>query len=392
MLTLYRRHRETCRVHQTKLSAAAKRRYMDCECPIWIYGNTADGHVPRQSVGTTEQPVAEAQRQALLKKAEPKGVYGIRIDDAIERYVVSREHELNPKIAASYRFQLDRLCTYCAACGVHHMQALTVDMLENFKVDGLPKDMADTTKQIVVSKLRCFLRDALRRGWIKEPLAERVKGHEAEHEEKSPYEENELPLILNEAGKLKRGREGYASEPGTFRLLLELMLETGLRVSDAIRYDPARTYMGESGLWPYPYAQRKRKRTKKPVLTEAYLTDRLKTAIDKCKWLSPKLPFWYGEQTADRGYKLSYQVYDLMQQIGSRCDVPDCRPHRLRDTFAVRALLRGMQLDDVSRLLGHSSVKITESYYARFVPARRNRLEGVLAQSLMGSPNTALGD
>ena len=67
---------------------------MDCECPIWIYGNTADGHVPRQSVGTTERTVAEAQRQALLK-AEPEGVYGVRIDDAIERYIISREHEVN---------------------------------------------------------------------------------------------------------------------------------------------------------------------------------------------------------------------------------------------------------------------------------------------------------
>jgi len=241
------------------------------------------------------------------------------------------------------------------------MEGLKVDLLENFNVEGLPREMADTTKQTVVSMVRCFLRDALRRGWIKEPLAERVKGHEAEHEEKSPYEENELPLILNEAGKLMRGREGYASVPATFRLLLELMLETGLRVSDAIRFDPARTNMGESGLWIYPYAQRKRKRTKKPVLTEAYLTYSLKTAIDKCKWLSPKLPFWYGEQTADRGYKLSYQVYDLMQQVGSRCDVPDCRPHRLRDTFAVRALLRGMQLDDVSRLLGQARTAKTPS-------------------------------
>jgi len=48
-----------------------------------------------------------------------------------------------------------------------------VDLLENYKVDGLPDDMANTTKQIVVAKVRCFLRTAFRRGWIEKALARR---------------------------------------------------------------------------------------------------------------------------------------------------------------------------------------------------------------------------
>lgn len=383
MLTLYRRHSKACHVHGTKLSAAAKRRYMDCQCPLWIYGNTKDGHVPRQSLGTTDVAVAEAQRQALLKKDESAVVHGPRLDDCIERFVLSREHELGDKTAASYRFQLNRLLTYCAGRGAHHMRDLTVDMLENFKLEGLPEDMADTTKQIVVAKVRCFLRAAFRRGWIEKALAEQVTGHAAVYEQKEPYSEAEVETILTEAGKLNGGREGYASAPATFRLLLELMLATGLRVSDAIRYDPARAYRGESGLWIYPFAQRKRKRTKAPVQIEAYLPDSLKMAIDKCVWLSPGKPFWYGG--ANAGYGLAYQVYDRMQTIGTRCHVADCRPHRLRDTFAVRKLLSGLQLDDVSRLLGHSSVKITETYYAKFVVSRKARLERLVAESLLHS-------
>ena len=391
MLTLYRRHTKTCHVHATKLSPAAKRRYMECECPIWIYGNTEDGHVPRQSVGTRDLTVAEAQRAALIKKAESP-VHGPRIDDCIERFVLSRKHELGDKTAASYRFQLDRLRAYCSARGAHHMRDLTVDLLENFKVEGLPTDMADTTKQIVVAKVRCFLRTAFRRGWIERPLAEQVTGHAAEREQKEPYTEQEVALILAEAGKLNGGRDGYASAPGSFRLLVELMLETGMRVSDAIRYDPALTYRGESGLWVYLFAQRKRKRTKAPKQMEAYLSRRLKAAIDKCAWLSPKKPFWNGSVSGDRGYKLAYQVYDLMQTIGKRSGIEDCRPHRLRDTFAVRKLLRGFQLDDVSRLLGHSSVKITESYYAKWVASRKSRLERLVADSFVDSKGDTLRD
>ena len=36
----------------------------------------------------------------------------------------------------------------------------------------------------------------------------------------------------------------------------------------------------------------------------------------------------------------------------------------MRDTFAVEYLLAGMPLEEVSRLLGHSSVTITQKHYA----------------------------
>ncbi len=125
----------------------------------------------------------------------------------------------------------------------------------------------------------------------------------------------------------------------------------------------------------------KRVRTKAPKIMDAYLSDRLKTAIDNCKWLSSERPFFYG--SVSNPYSCGQQAYDRMQTIGERCGLADCRPHRLRDTFAKRMLLRGVSVDDLSRLLGYSSVKITERYYAKWVPARSRRLQSVFAQSLL---------
>lgn len=45
-----------------------------------------------------------------------------------------------------------------------------------------------------------------------------------------------------------------------------------------------------------------------------------------------------------------------------------------RDTFAVELLLAGVPIDQVSLLLGHSSVKVTEKHYAPFVKARQAQL------------------
>ena len=38
-------------------------------------------------------------------------------------------------------------------------------------------------------------------------------------------------------------------------------------------------------------------------------------------------------------------------------------------------LLKGVSLDSVSKLLGHSSIKITERHYAPWVKARQDQLE-----------------
>src|ERR1019366_9514220 len=51
-----------------------------------------------------------------------------------------------------------------------------------------------------------------------------------------------------------------------------------------------------------------------------------------------------------------------------------CHPHMFRDTFAVEMLVAGVPLEQVSILLGHKSVKITEKHYAPWVKARQEQL------------------
>jgi site-specific recombinase XerD len=43
--------------------------------------------------------------------------------------------------------------------------------------------------------------------------------------------------------------------------------------------------------------------------------------------------------------------------------VKDTHSHRFRDTFAVSLLENGVSLENLSVLLGHSSVRITERHY-----------------------------
>jgi len=56
----------------------------------------------------------------------------------------------------------------------------------------------------------------------------------------------------------------------------------------------------------------------------------------------------------------------LIRQLGERAHIKGvrCSPHTLRHTFAVQYLLSGGDLYKLSRLMGHTSVKITERYVA----------------------------
>jgi integrase/recombinase XerD len=57
----------------------------------------------------------------------------------------------------------------------------------------------------------------------------------------------------------------------------------------------------------------------------------------------------------------------------------DGHPHRFRDTFAVRLREKGVHMDQVSILLGHTSVKTTEKYYAPWVRSRQRLLDEAVA-------------
>lgn len=386
-LVLYKRHNSTCTVNRSRIPAAKRRFWMDCDCQIWIVGRLATGEVvPRQPTGCTNLKQAEAVRAAHIahfaKEAKADLVHGPTITECAAKYLDSRRHEIGDKTLGQHKLVLNRLMKFCESNNAIYMRDLSVDLLETFKTAGLPEDMANTSKATAVAKLRCFLRTAYRRDWIKESLREKVTSYRAVYEEKEPYSDEEVKKILDGALQLNGGTHGYAKHPNTFRLLLELMLETGMRVGDTIRYDPSVAVRGDH-LWIYAFVPQKRKKTDQPKAMETYLTDRLKNAIDRCEWLSSKRPFLYGE-FRNQTY-LASEVYYRMQSIGGRCGVADCRPHRLRDTFAVRKLLGGFQLDNLARLLGHSSVKVTEMYYAKWVASRKRRLERMVAESFVNA-------
>ena len=86
--------------------------------------------------------------------------------------------------------------------------------------------------------------------------------------------------------------------------------------------------------------------------------------------------FWSGEGEKERVTKswTKYVIAPLFKAAKIKC-AGNMRSHRLRDTFAVDLLEKGVPLEEVSKLLGHESIKTTEKSYAKWVKGRQDRLD-----------------
>ena len=64
-----------------------------------------------------------------------------------------------------------------------------------------------------------------------------------------------------------------------------------------------------------------------------------------------------------------------LKELFTVAKIPHGRAHRLRDTFAVSLLMRGVPIEQVSVLLGHQNIRITQKHYSPWERTRQEKLE-----------------
>jgi integrase len=151
--------------------------------------------------------------------------------------------------------------------------------------------------------------------------------------------------------------------------LVLLMRWSGLAIKDAVGLK--RDRLDERGVLFL-----RRAKTGVPVFVP------LPPAVTSSLWSLPPVSaqyfFWSGHgdlESAVKGYQRSFRklfrIAGIRNRDGSR---KHCHSHMFRDTFAVELLLAGVPIDQVSILLGHRSVKMTEKHYLPWVKARQKQL------------------
>ena len=93
------------------------------------------------------------------------------------------------------------------------------------------------------------------------------------------------------------------------------------------------------------------------------------------KSLPPAFPgyfFWTGKA---QGRSLTTNYMKRYAKVFKKAGIVGGHSHRFRDTAACELLSRGVDIRKVSKFLGHTSVTVTERYYAPWMAAEQELLD-----------------
>ncbi len=366
-----------------------------CNCVKWLYiyrdgkyklvsGKTRSWEKAEQKARELRDsfdPVRQLQRQ-LEAKAQKRQV---EIASAVENFL-QEITRLNRAEAtrAKYTLTLNRLSEWCAA------QDAPITLLSQLDIATLRRwiqtwDGAPTTRHNQHQRVITFFFFCIEQGWIKENPAKKIKKVTPEQDETLPFSREQFDALI-EATNFYDSRDprkaGDTVNSRRARAYLKLLRWSGLRAGDAacLSRDKLRD---DNSIFLY---QRKVKgKASSPVygLLPHDVAEELRT-VPASSHTHPDYFFWSGHSKRKSEVSNWIKIFGkiLATATEKRPELfkeSDGNPkpahlHMLRDTFAVEYLLAGMPLDEVSRLLGHSSVLITQKHYAPWGLERQQKL------------------
>jgi integrase/recombinase XerD len=357
-LTIYRRHAATC-PHISK-----GRRWHRCQCPIWVQGSLGKEYV-RQSLNLTVWGAA----QERVRGWEASGQVGVvhqnipTIREAVEKHIADAEaRHLKPESVKKIRDILQRrLLDYCGNRGCRFLRQLDVDAIREFR-NRLVKTYSPNSARKRLEYVRAFFRFCHQSGWITANPAAVIKPPRADQSPTLPFDKDEMQAILEAADSVRTQGKFRQGNRLRIRAMILLLRYAGLRISDAAVLERSR--LADDKLFLYT------QKTGTPVWVP--LPPRVVQALQQSPSDNPQYFFWNGRSLPTSAVKIWERTFERVFELAN---IPNGTLHRFRDTFAVELLLKGVPIEQVSILLGHSSLKVTEKHYAPWVKARQEQLE-----------------
>ena len=346
MLTVYRRHSPKCKSQ----SMSEKR----CHCPLRVNG-TIDGKLIRQSLKTRVWDIG----QKKVRDWEAAGIVFLTVKEAWERFVedcIARG--LGDAQLGKYRLMKTEMEK---EFGSQSMRSVTADDLARYRKTWKLSGVSSRKK---LERLRTFFRFSQERGWSQGNPAKVLKPPKEKQKQVLPFSDGEWEKILWATEVYPDRRKGRREQVKAFVLVLRW---TGLAIGDAISLE---TGMATGN-------QIARRRAKTDVAVSLPMPDEVVSSLQRLPTPAGRF-FWSGQG------KLKSAVANWQRSLKKRFDLAGIvggHPHRFRHTFSVDLLSKGVSLENVSKALGHSSVKITEKFYGAWVKSRQEALDSEIRKA-----------
>jgi integrase len=262
-----------------------------------------------------------------------------------------------------YRLMLRHLEEFAAKKGLLYMKQLDGEALREFR-DSWKLSPRTALKKL--ERVKAFFRFASENDWIGTNPARLVRGPaNIRDTQKLPFEPAEIERIM-EACRQVRLQGCTNDDLVAFVLVLRY---SGLLIGDASMLTLER--FKENDL--FLYTQKSGTHVYVPLPP---------FVMSLVRAIKPR----HGQYLFTGPHSLRMETAsDLWRrklgQVFTKAKIQRGHPHRFRHTFAVELLKKGVPMEEVSILLGHSSVRITEKHYASWVPARQEILKSHVAKT-----------
>ena len=371
-VTIFVRHAIGCKYRDDET-------WKRCDCRKHLRW-TCDGKQYRRSAATRSWEQAEAERRKLeeqfVEGAKPIVAPDTRktLARAVELFLTEKRTEgVEGGVLKKYERELERLKAFSEARGRFFPSDIDKELLTEYRATWETVYPSSATRQQVQARVRRFLRFCHDAGWIERlPTLSPIK---VDSVPTMPLNDAEYARLLATVSIFD------GAKAARVRALIQLMRHSGLAIRDAVTLERAELVY-DTGKKLYR-VQTSRQKTG----THVSVPLPPEIAKDMMSVGNERYFFWKGDglpQSAVTNWQ--HDLRTLFRAAFGKDT--HFTPHSLRDTAAVSWLSSGIPLEEVSKLLGHTSVKTTEKHYAPWVTARQDRLDA-LVTAAWGQPTLA---
>src|ERR1039457_6145375 len=342
--------------HSAKCPYKKNRYHRKCRCRKWL---SIAGQDKRISAKTRFWEQAERVARELCGENNSTPV-GRTVSQAVHAYLDDKQQQaLSRNWEGKIKRELRSLEAWCTRKAVVMLSELRLEHLEQYRKEWAGAPVRRRKRQ---ERWRGFFSYCRRHKWADDNLAALLSPIKVQQSPTLPLTKEQFARAV-EAAKCYNPKAPDTEWRRQRAVAMLLLLRwSGLRLGDAARLE--RTALTDSGNLRL-YMQKTGENVFVPLPPEVVL------ALRELGNTNPQYFFWNGGDPVSTVKRW----WSTLKTIFRAAGIPDAHPHQLRDTFAVECLLAGVPLDQVSILLGHSSIKVTERSYAPWVRARQEQLE-----------------
>jgi integrase/recombinase XerD len=370
-ITIYVRHAADCKYSDDET-------WRRCDCRKHLRWSL-DGRQHRVSAKTRSWSQAEDKKRELEDSfkagGKPEVIQETRktIAKAIELFLMERKTAgLSASIVKKYDRELERFKQFFESHSKFFPSEINLETLVQYRGTWDEMYPSSLTRQQVQTRLRRFLRFCHNGGWL-----ERVPTLSAIAADEPPT----MPLSPAEYTKLlgQIPKEFESAKAARVRALVQLMRHSGLAIRDAVTLQKSEIKKDEKKKLVRVVTKRQKTGTHVSVPLPPDVAAEILAVKNGNEYL-----FWTGgglETSAVTNWQ--HDLRTLFRAAFGKDT--NFTPHCLRDTAACSWLTAGIPMEEVSKLLGHTSIKTTEKHYSAWAQARQDRLDSLVVAAWKGA-------